>query len=66
MADDPIIKMIRENRGLAVRIAEACGIHRAAVYQWKRVPSERVARVSRVMKVKKSEIRPDLFGKGAK
>ena len=38
---DPAIGFIKSNRGLAVRIAEASGIDKQAVYKWKRVPGTR-------------------------
>jgi DNA-binding transcriptional regulator YdaS (Cro superfamily) len=58
---DPAIEKIRAERGLATRIAEACGIDRAAVYQWKRVPPGRVHTVAPIIKMKPEEIRPDVF-----
>lgn len=59
---DPI-QIIKESRGLAVRIAEECGIARTAVYQWKRVPVHRVKIVARILKLKPGQIRPDIFGR---
>jgi len=52
---------IKETRGLAVRVAEACGIARSAVYQWDRVPIERVHAVSKVIGMTPHQIRPDIF-----
>lgn len=57
-----VMKKIRSQRGMASKIAKACGINRAAVYQWERVPVERVAVVAKIMKMKRAEIRPDIFG----
>ena len=52
---------IRSERGLSVKIAKACGIERAAVYQWKRVPVERVHEVAAVIGQTPEQIRPDIF-----
>jgi len=51
---------IRGVRGLAVRVADACGIKPQAVRQWEKVPVNRVIEVSKVIGMKPSEIRPDL------
>jgi len=59
---DPACAKIRGNRGLSVRIAEACGIERAAVYQWKRVPIHRVPDVAPIIGMTPEQIRPDVFG----
>lgn len=58
---DKIMLEIGSTRGLSVRIAEACGVHRAAVYQWKQVPPHHMATVGRIMRLKPKDIRPDLF-----
>jgi hypothetical protein len=48
-----------------VRIAEALGIDKAAVYQWPRVPPTRVQIVSEINGMPPEEIRPDIFKQGA-
>jgi hypothetical protein len=58
---DSIIRRIRSERGLSVRIANACGIKRTAVYQWTRVPIMRVHIVADVLGVDPKDIRPDVF-----
>jgi len=58
---DQAIKAIKETRGLAVRVAEACGIARNAVYQWERVPVERVHVVAPILEMTPEQIRPDIF-----
>jgi len=58
---DKAIEFIRGNRGMAVRIAEACDINRTAVYQWERVPIERVYDVAAVIGWTPEQIRPDFF-----
>lgn len=42
-------------------LARRLGITRHAVYQWRRVPIERVAEVSRITGIPRSELRPDIF-----
>jgi hypothetical protein len=46
-ATDKAIAKIHSQRGLTIKVGDACGIHRVAVYQWKRVPVERVHDVLR-------------------
>jgi hypothetical protein len=58
---DRAIKKIRGKRGLPARIAEACGIERTAVYQWTRVPIDRVHIVAAVLEMTPEQIRPDIF-----
>jgi hypothetical protein len=58
---DSIIHRIHSERGLSVRIANACGIKRTAVYQWKRVPVTRVHVVAAILGVDAKDIRPDVF-----
>lgn len=58
---DPVMRAIRETRGQSVLIAEACGIDKAAVYQWKRVPIQWVHVVAGIIKVPPEKIRPDIF-----
>lgn len=60
----PAIAKIRNTRGLAVRVAEACGIKRTAVYQWTRVPPERVLIVAPLLDMTPRQIRPDIYPKG--
>lgn len=58
---DKVMAYIRNTRGMSVRVAEACGIERAAVYQWTQVPIERVHQVAKVIKMTPEKIRPDIF-----
>jgi hypothetical protein len=46
---------------LAVRIAEALGIDKQAVYKSKRVPPLRVLTVSEIIGMPPEEIRSDIF-----
>jgi DNA-binding transcriptional regulator YdaS (Cro superfamily) len=49
------------------RLSEALGISRAAIYQWERVPAERVLAVeaaverARADKVTREQLRPDIY-----
>jgi hypothetical protein len=61
---DKVMLKIRSTRGLSVRIAEACGVHRSAVYQWTRVPATQMATVAKVMDLEPQQVRPDLFRTG--
>jgi len=63
MTDEPdaICAHIRATRGLAAKVAVACGIKRQAVYQWTRVPVERVHIVAKLLKLPAKKIRPDIF-----
>jgi hypothetical protein len=58
---DKVMKYIRSVRGLPVRVAKECDIERAAVYQWTRVPIERVHKVAKIIGMKPEQIRPDIF-----
>ena len=58
---DKICVRIHATRGLSAKIARALGTHRSAVYQWKRVPAERVQLVADIMGLTPEQIRPDIF-----
>jgi hypothetical protein len=58
---DRVMRAIRETRGQSVEIANACGIDKAAVYQWKRVPPKWVHKVSKIIGLSPEKIRPDIF-----
>jgi Putative antitoxin of bacterial toxin-antitoxin system, YdaS/YdaT len=58
---DKTMTKIRTTRGLSAEVAKACGVHRAAVYQWKRVPPQWVNTVSKVLGITPERIRPDIF-----
>lgn len=57
--------MLHSQRGLARKIADACGINDSAVSQWRRVPAQRVLDVERVTGVPREILRPDIFGSGS-
>ena len=58
---DKTMAYIRSVRGMSVKVANACEIDRAAVYQWVRVPVERVHTVAKVTGLTPEKIRPDIF-----
>ena len=53
--------LIRSHRGMALRIAEALGIHRSAVSRWAQVPAELVPAVEKASGLARHMIRPDLW-----
>jgi hypothetical protein len=59
--DNPVLARIREERGLASKIADELDISRSAVWMWKQVPAEHVAKVGDFLRIAKHRIRPDLF-----
>jgi DNA-binding transcriptional regulator YdaS (Cro superfamily) len=58
---DKLMRTIRATRGLSVRIAAACGVHRSAVYQWTKVPPQHMMAVAEIMGIQIEDVRPDLF-----
>lgn len=48
-------------RGRAIRLANALGITPGAVSQWDRVPADRVAEVEIITGISRSLLRPDIF-----
>jgi hypothetical protein len=61
MQADKAIHKIRNTRNLPTQVAEACGITRMAVYQWKQVPISRVHLVADIIGMTPEQIRPDIF-----
>lgn len=59
--DDEIIHYIRFKRGLSVKVARACGVSKAAVYQWKKVPAPHAHTVAALLEVDVKHVRPDIF-----
>lgn len=49
--------------GGATKLADILGISRPALYQWRRVPAERVLSIEKATdgKVSRERLRPDLF-----
>lgn len=52
---------LSEPKGIRLKIAKQCGITHGAVWQWKRVPAERVIDVERVTGIPRHLLRPDIF-----
>jgi DNA-binding transcriptional regulator YdaS (Cro superfamily) len=59
------MEAVRERISLA-KLAEEIGVTRGAVYQWSRVPAERVGEVSRITGISVMTLRPDIFMADAK
>ena len=49
--------------GSAAELARRLGIRPQAIYQWRRVPAERVLQIERLTlgRVRREELRPDLY-----
>lgn len=47
------------------RLAALLGVARQAVYQWSKIPAERVADIERLTGIPRAELRPDIFGDAA-
>jgi hypothetical protein len=56
-----IQSILRERRGLAIRISRELGITHGAVSQWRRVPAERVLDVERLTGIERHVLRPDIY-----
>jgi hypothetical protein len=52
--------LIRARRGLLAKIARECGLSRAAVAVWDRVPAERLPEVERISGISRCDLRPDI------
>lgn len=42
-------------------LARNLGIARQALYQWRRIPAERVIEIERITGIQRQELRPDLY-----
>jgi DNA-binding transcriptional regulator YdaS (Cro superfamily) len=58
---DPVIRMVREVRGTAPRLAQALGILPGGIWQWQQVPAQHVLAVAELLKIPRYKIRPDLY-----
>jgi DNA-binding transcriptional regulator YdaS (Cro superfamily) len=61
---DPALLRAVEAAGSWAALARALKKTRAGVWQWKRVPAERVLAVEKATGVPRHELRPDLYPKG--
>lgn len=57
-----ILTYAAQKVGGMAQLAAKLGIARQAIYQWKRIPADRVVEVERATGIPRSELRPDLFG----
>jgi transposase-like protein len=57
---DAILDEAFRPRLAVTQIADAIGISRSAVSQWRRVPERHLAAVARITKIPKYRLRPDL------
>lgn len=64
--DNPALIMIKETRGLAVKVGKELGITRSAVWMWKRVPPEHAVKVGRMLKIPVHKVCPGIFPPPAK
>ena len=53
---------IKDERGRLAKLAAACDVTHSAVWQWRRVPSDRILVVERVTGIPRATLRPDLYG----
>jgi DNA-binding transcriptional regulator YdaS (Cro superfamily) len=58
---DVAMSKIRSVRGLGAKIARHLNVAKAAIYQWRRVPANRVLQVAPLIGMTPSEIRPDIY-----
>jgi DNA-binding transcriptional regulator YdaS (Cro superfamily) len=62
----PILREAAQRCGSMSAFAQAIGLSRSAVYQWKgRIPAERVIDVEQATGIPRTRLRPDLYGKRA-
>ncbi|MGE4044484.1 MAG: YdaS family helix-turn-helix protein [Acetobacteraceae bacterium] len=52
--------LIRGRRGLLAKVARECGVTRAAVVKWKKVPAERLPTVESATGIPRHLLRPDI------
>jgi len=58
----PVLVYAAEKVGGMAQLAAELGIARQAIYQWTRVPVDRVVEIERLTGVPRFELRPDIFG----
>ena len=60
MDKDEIIRIFK-NAGGVEQVANRLGVSRQAIYQWEEIPIKRLVEFSNITRVKRSELRPDIF-----
>ncbi len=60
-AVNPALLAIKEQRGLATKLAKQCGISRTAVWMWKQVPPKHAVKVARTLKMPVHIVCPSVF-----
>jgi DNA-binding transcriptional regulator YdaS (Cro superfamily) len=61
---NPVLQMVRKQRGTASRIAKACGVNRETVWMWEargEIPAKHVLAVETLLEIPRHRIRPDLY-----
>ena len=58
---DPALALALRTRMAVTEIAEALGVSRAAVSQWRRVPEKHLTTVARMTGISRRVLRPDLY-----
>jgi DNA-binding transcriptional regulator YdaS (Cro superfamily) len=58
--DTPIHRAAKAVGGFA-SLAGELGISRQAIYQWRRIPAERIVEIEKLTGVPRHELRPDLY-----
>lgn len=57
-----ILTRAAQKVGGMAQLAAQLGVARQAVYQWRRIPVDRVVEVERITGISRNELRPDIFG----
>lgn len=55
------VETIIKKAGGAKALADALGLYKQTVYQWKRVPAHHVLKVAEITGLEPKQIRPDVF-----
>jgi DNA-binding transcriptional regulator YdaS (Cro superfamily) len=58
---DPIVQRAITAAGGTASLAAGLGIKAPSIYNWKRIPSERVLGVEKLTGIPRTELRPDLY-----
>ena len=58
------LRQAKAAAGGDTQLGAALGIHRTAVFRWRKVPAEWVVPIEKIYGVPRAVLRPDLFGEG--